>query len=73
MIPVFEWAKTVHALDRPATVVGNQTTNEYKSVESGSEHVCTPLKHVFSFVYCTNGILYSRDGFKVIIQNKLTN
>jgi hypothetical protein len=26
MIPVFERAKTVHALDRAATVIGNQVT-----------------------------------------------
>jgi hypothetical protein len=23
MIPVFEWVKTIHALDRAATVIGN--------------------------------------------------
>jgi hypothetical protein len=26
--PVFEWAKTVHALDRAATVVGTEETHE---------------------------------------------
>jgi hypothetical protein len=63
-IRVFERAKTVHALDREATVIGNQTVNEYNSVKIGSQHVCTPLKCMFPFVHCTNTILHSRDEFK---------
>jgi hypothetical protein len=34
MIPVFEWAKTVHALDRAATLIGTDklTTSKLKEM-----------------------------------------
>jgi hypothetical protein len=35
-IPVFERAKTVHALDRAATVIGRWYTNLIKSIQTES-------------------------------------
>jgi hypothetical protein len=34
-IPVLERVKTVHALDRAASVIGSSRTTEYKRVETG--------------------------------------
>jgi hypothetical protein len=34
-IPVFEWAKTVHALDRAATAIGTKKTTKWKMKFTG--------------------------------------
>jgi hypothetical protein len=47
-IPVFELAKTVYALDRAATVIGQGTTASSKMPSSSSF-----MKHInYSFFYC---------------------
>jgi hypothetical protein len=57
-IPAFERAKTVHTLDRAATVIGKLTTYDYKVINkyrsslkelfsvSSTTFIFTPLKYV---------------------------
>jgi hypothetical protein len=37
-IPVYEWAKTVHALDRVATVIGNEVYNRINRTAETNAH-----------------------------------
>jgi hypothetical protein len=56
-IPVFEWAKTVHALDRAATVIGPlflyaQLTILFYYTSSALRVLQAPAKQL-SFIYIT--------------------